>query len=379
MITNFEITNFKSLADISLSLTNLNVITGINGMGKSSLIQALLLLRQSYVPFGIRRGIPLKGHLTGNLGDFNDVLFRNSQNDKIAFKIQNAEKKYVWEFEKGDIKDMLQGNLPKDIDGTIPLFADNKFQYISAGRITPTSVFSKSGEALAFKQFGISGEYAIQYLFEKGTDDALFSEIFFENNNSGPPKPLPLINQVDYWLKYITPNVSLDIFPKSSTEYELRYKFLNGDKGASSFSAINSAFGLTFSLPIITALLAAQKGDLIILENPESDLHPKAQSIIGQLLGKAAAAGIQIIVETHSDHILNGICVAIHKGQIKNDLVKFYYFHKRDNQLQTNKYEVPINENGRIDDRNLREIGVEGFLDQANKDLGTILFTPSNG
>ena len=380
MITKLHIQNFKSLSDISLSLKDLNVITGVNGMGKSTFIQTLLLLRQAYLPNGIGRGIPLKGILTGNLGGFNDVLFRNAQSDKIIFQMECFGNEYIWEFEKGEIEDMLIGKIPLMIDKNISLFCDNKFQYISAGRITPSSSFSKSGESLIYKQFGINGEYAIQYLFEKGTEEfALFSDENFIDQHDGKIKPLPLINQVNYWLKFISPNVSLDIRPKSSTEYELRYQFVNGDKGFASYSAINSAFGLTFALPIITAILASKPGDLLILENPESDLHPKAQSIIGQLMARAATAGVQIIVETHSDHILNGICVAINKRQLKYDHTKFYYFNKKDNELNTTKYEVEIKSNGRMDDRNLRELGIAGFFDQAHKDLETILFKPPVG
>jgi predicted ATPase len=376
MITNIKINNFKSLSDISLSFKNLNVLTGINGMGKSTLIQVLLLLRQSYVPHGIGRGINLKGVLTGNLGGFSDVLYRNAQKDDIIFNIETDGIQYVWEIEKGPIDDLLQGKFPQRIDSNIPLFCDNKFQYISAGRITPTSVFTKSGEALAYKQFGINGEFAIQYLFEKGTEEfALFSDAYDQHTL----EPLPLINQVDHWLKFIAPNVSLDIRSKSSKEYDLQYQFLNGEKGFMSFSAANSAFGLTFSLPIITSILASKPGDLLIMENPESDLHPHAQSIIGQLMARAASAGVQIIVETHSDHILNGICVAIHKGLLKNELTKFYYFNKKENETQSKIYDVEIKSNGRIDDRHLREIGVEGFYDQSNKDLETLLFTPSKG
>ena len=371
MITKLHIQNFKSLSNISLSLKNLNVITGMNGMGKSTLIQTMLLLRQAYLPNGIGRGIPLKGILTGNLGGFNDVLFRNSQDDKITFKIEISGNEYIWEFEKGEIDDMLIGNTPLMIDKNISLFCDNKFQYISAGRITPNSSFSKSGEALAYKQFGSNGEYAIQYLFEKGTDEfALFSD----DKDSYTGEALPLINQVNYWLKFISPNVSLDIKPKSNTEYELRYQIPNAENGFVSYSAINSAFGLTFALPIITAILASKPGDLLILENPESDLHPSAQSIIGKLMARAANAGVQIIVETHSDHILNGICVAINEGHINNELAKFYYFHKKFNEFHTTCYDISIKENGRIDDRNLREIGIGGFFDQASKDLETILF-----
>jgi predicted ATPase len=373
MITKINIKNFKSLEAIELSLSNLNILTGVNGMGKSTLIQVLLLLRQSIASSNLfTKGINLKGPLTGNLGGFSDVLYKNALDDKIIFSIESDGEKLIWECEKGPFTEILQ-TLPPSLNKNIPLFSENKFQYISAGRITPHSSFSKFGETLEYKQFGINGEYAIQYLFEKGTEEALIADSKDEQTG----KPLPLINQVDFWLKNISPNVSLDIKLKSSNEYELRYKFPNKDKGSNSFSAANSAFGLTFSLPIITALLAAQPGDLLVLENPENDLHPQAQSMLGQLMAKVASAGVQIIVETHSDHIINGICLAVHDKLIRSELTKVYFFNRRNMETSSTVYGVKIKANGRIDDSILIDNGVEGFNDQANKDLKQILFNSS--
>lgn len=370
MITKIKIKNFKSLEAVELSLSNLNILTGVNGMGKSTLIQVLLLLRQAAAPSNLfSRGIYLNGPLTGNLGNFNDVLYKNSQVDKITFGFDFNGDELLWQCEKGPFSEILQ-TLPLKVDKNIPLFSDRKFQYIGAGRITPNTLFSKSDEALAYKQFGIKGEYTIQYLFERGIDEALIADSKDEDSN----KPLPLINQVEYWLKKISPDVSLDIQLKSSNEYELRYKYPNKGQGFNSFSATNSAFGLTFSLPIITALLASQPGDLLILENPENDLHPQAQSVLGQLMAKVASAGVQIIVETHSDHIINGICLAVHDGLVKSEMTKTYFFHRRKNETASKVFEVEIKSNGRLDDNNLTENGVEGFNDQASKDLKQIIF-----
>lgn len=372
MITNIQISNFKSLEKISLPITHLNCITGVNGMGKSTLIQTLLLLRQAYVPHGIGRGVQLKGELTGNLGEFKDVLSRHADKNEISFVIEFDTKEYSWIFEKGSINDLLQGVFPIDIPDKTALFSESNFQYIGASRISPSSLFSKSGENLEFKQFGNNGEFAIQYLYEKGAEEmAIVADVFDKHTG----KELPLINQVNYWIKNITPNIELDIRLKSNTEYELRYKHLDNLNIFTSFSANNSPFGLTFALPIVTALLAAKKGDLIILENPESDLHPRAQSMLGQLIARVAAAEVQIIVETHSDHIINGICVAIHKGILKNDLTNFFYFSKPESSLISKIYSIPVKPNGRIDNKHLRDSGIDGFFDQANKDYETILFS----
>ncbi|WP_180834594.1 AAA family ATPase, partial [Vibrio parahaemolyticus] len=63
-------------------------------------------------------------------------------------------------------------------------------------------------------------------------------------------------------------------------------------------------------LPIVLALLVTKPGGLVIIENPEAHLHPKGQSYLGRLIQRTAEAGVQVIIETHSDHLLNGIRVA---------------------------------------------------------------------
>lgn len=80
-----------------------------------------------------------------------------------------------------------------------------------------------------------------------------------------------------------------------------------GNIGADYFTAQNVGFGISYVLPIVLALVKAKKGELIILENPEAHLHPRGQRKMGELIARAAQGGVQVIVETHSDHILNGI------------------------------------------------------------------------
>ncbi|MDN3683533.1 DUF3696 domain-containing protein [Vibrio sinaloensis] len=89
-------------------------------------------------------------------------------------------------------------------------------------------------------------------------------------------------------------------------------------------------FGLTQILPIVVAALAAKKDDLLIIENPEVHLHPAGQSMMGQFLGTVASAGVQIIVETHSDHLLNGVRRAVKSRSLHPDKVNIHYFQPRD-------------------------------------------------
>jgi predicted ATPase len=122
------------------------------------------------------------------------------------------------------------------------------------------------------------------------------------------------------------------------------------DNAQESYSPLNVGFGLSYTAPIILALLTAKRGDMVILENPEAHLHPMGQRKMGELMAKAAMDGIQVVVETHSDHLLNGIRLAVKKGELDKDIVRLNYFfaEKTDGQYKHTKSSPEILEDGRL-------------------------------
>ncbi|HND20426.1 MAG TPA: AAA family ATPase, partial [Acidobacteriota bacterium] len=89
----------------------------------------------------------------------------------------------------------------------------------------------------------------------------------------------------------------------------------------------NMGFGVSYTLPIIVAGLLARPGHMLVVENPEAHLHPQGQSRIGRFLALLAAKGVQVLIETHSDHVLNGIRLAAtdeHPLQPENVLIHFF-------------------------------------------------------
>jgi len=89
-----------------------------------------------------------------------------------------------------------------------------------------------------------------------------------------------------------------------------------------------SGFGLSYTLPVITALLVGTliPNSLVIIENPEAHLHPRGQTEIARLIALCAQVGTQIIIETHSDHLFDGIRIAAKNkpgfcGKCSNTLV----------------------------------------------------------
>src|SRR5438046_1441121 len=86
---------------------------------------------------------------------------------------------------------------------------------------------------------------------------------------------------------------------------------------SSEYRPTNVGFGITYALPIVVSILSARPGSLVIIENPEAHLHPRGQVRMGELLSLASTAGIQVLIETHSDHVLNGIRLAVRAKKAK--------------------------------------------------------------
>ena len=86
MIREVRIHNFKCFNQIILEMKNVNILTGINGMGKSTIIQSLLLLRQSYLKYNNMNGLYLNGRYV-ELGNAQDVLYEKAQEEIIGFRI----------------------------------------------------------------------------------------------------------------------------------------------------------------------------------------------------------------------------------------------------------------------------------------------------
>ena len=129
---------------------------------------------------------------------------------------------------------------------------------------------------------------------------------------------------------------------------------------------MHTGFGITQVLPIVVAALSARQNDLLLIENPEVHLHPAGQALMGEFLAEVAVAGVQVILETHSDHVLNGVRRAVKSGTLPPDDVALHFFRPRQDAEQEGIAQVQtplIDGDGNIDD------WPEGFFDQFDKDM----------
>lgn len=356
MIREVRLKNFKCFSKLELELKELNLFSGINSMGKSTTIQAFLLLRQAFENDALKKGLYLNGEYI-SIGTGKDLLYLNAEKEEIEIILESDEGKFEGRYEYLPSADYLT-NTNKSAIKKLSLFGDG-FEYVSADRLGPQLSYDKSYyEVHEKKRMGFRGEYAVHFLYDN-QKEKLANRCALHPSESYPS----LLSQTEAWMSEITPGIrlSFDDYDKAN-KVSMRVRQMNKDElSADYFSLKNVGFGITCILPIVLSLLKAKKGDLLIIENPEAHLHPRGQRKMGELIARVAQGGVQLIVETHSDHLLNGIRLSVKNKYIEQDKVQINFFQ---NNKDTGKKEVMnpiILEDGRISS------WPDGFFDEWDK------------
>jgi len=382
VLKRIHLENFKASRDVNVRLAPLTVLSGLNSSGKSTLLQALAILRQSYGLDGQTSGLRLSGDLL-QLGQFRDVLSQGAEGDAIiTISVIEGDLDCSW-ISRGEPD---YDELPFDeapLRSHLPKFITSQyFQFLQANRIVPQTLYPQvSHQARATDFLGPRGEFTVGFLSNAKTQNRKvstrrmapktgfgFTDDLFEKVS--PTEGL--LDQVAGWLQQLSPGVRLDPTAlKGTDEVLLQFQYLGKSKEAGltsdKYRPTNVGFGLTYNLPILVACLAAPAGGLLLLENPEAHLHPRGQAALGELISRCAGDGVQVIVETHSDHLLNGIRLAVKRKIINVADVVLHYFQR---SVETG--EAFVQSPAIFDDGKLSN-WPEGFFDQWDKDVDALL------
>lgn len=352
-----NIHNFKCFVDQNIELNNLTVFVGVNGAGKSTVIQALLLLRSSLLAAGDKE-IALDGIFGLDLGTSSSIVNQNSEDNYIALSAKSESGGSIFFNYMADIKeDRLSLSVADMEDTALECLSVglNEFHYINAERIGPR--ISSPLTCMKYQDVGTFGQNVAQVIAYDGGRTKVDVSRMFENTEN------PNIEfQVNAWLSYIMPGVRVSANMDLST-LSAQIRVSNDFTMINPALATNFGFGVSYSLPIVVQALIAQKGSLMIVENPEAHLHPAAQSAMGIFLAKMAYAGVRILIETHSDHVINGIQNFVAQNKMWHTEVTINHFSVNHDNNRPKVMSISF------DDKANYTNWPDGFMDQNQKDF----------
>lgn len=364
MITEVSLERFKCFKTLeSIELSRINLFAGSNGRGKSSFLQALLLIAQSMDAERRLNHIEINGKFV-ELGTFKDIISRgaSTQSVNITFKTDDKEenevklvmapydkkpqwcklariglpggKELVEEIGSATGEDVSKKPKTLGATSTVAGFAQlHNVYYISADRKGPID-FAKQNDNREDNQIGIHGEYVINLLAHKGSG---------------------FISKVSNAISEILLGATVSV---QETETDYLRLTIDSSNNSDGFRPSNVGFGYSYILPIVTTILFAEEGAKIFIENPEAHLHPGAQSRLTEFLIKhAKEKKLQLYVETHSDHVINCLRIAVSKELIhRSDAKIIYLSRKEDNTPKVSQ--ISIDSHGNLSDY------PDGFMDE---------------
>lgn len=322
MINEITLIGFKSFLNRTIRLNQLTVLTGLNSSGKSSIIQALLMLEKAH------RGdnsILLEGH-----GSVEEI--RNTYHNKdLQISILNEfDQPFVVDIAVGESEGKTYARQFKEE------FIFPEIIYISANRFGPKTSVPIYNDSLKRNRIGPNGENLFQFI--RSFEDKVLNPKLVHPKSEGET----LEYNIRGWLNVISPNIKFryEINKNSDTSYSL----------FNEHRATNVGFGLSYSLSVIASLLIGTliPNCLVIIENPEAHLHPRGQTELAKLITLCTEAGSQIIIETHSDHIFDGIRIGAKEAEGFSRLVQLHWFELNENQI-TEVASPTLESDGRLD------------------------------
>lgn len=373
MITQIDLELFKCFQLLKLPIAPLTLLSGMNASGKSTVLQALVLLHQTILEHEWSTRLQLDSTEL-QLGNVTDVVDKVYGRRSFGIGLVDATCSVRWRFDYGEHKqdmsvavttvdvgageltspERLRFLMPEPGTPALSGLANRlrRLSYITAERVGPRETYQLQDPS-ATQVVGPRGENAVGLLHLRRDEQVLASIA----KDSDPPT---LFKQVESRMNQFFPGVVLRVEQVPQTN--IVTMGLRTSDATDFHRPCNVGFGLTQVLPVVVAALSAKAEDLLLIENPEVHLHPAGQALMGRFLAEIAAGGIQVLVETHSDHVLNGIRRAVKSKIIGEQHVALHFFRPRDTTGE--QVTTPIlDASGNIDR------WPDGFFDQFDKDI----------
>ena len=382
MFSHISLAGYKSFKQkVDAELKPLTILAGANSSGKSSLIQPLLLFKQTLLT-GSDPG-PLRLDGPNVIFSRSDQLFWHAPNEETnRFEVEIAI------HHKPDIKVSVVFQKRKEprglpaiqIESTRWLINDEMYEFFKKRKVSSELyeqvkkvikelfLYESNIEIDIVRQrcfligiVKIGGAELIRLPFQLSiVEDHLKKIIHVPGLRGNPERTYPVraignefpglfqdyvASIIAYWQRQRKDKLAklnefllrtgltwkVRAYQKSDTEVEIQVGRTNRSLRGGAKDLVNIAdvgFGVSQSLPILVALLAATPGQLVYIEQPEIHLHPEAQVILAELISETVMNGIQVIVETHSHLLLMAFQRAILKKILPVDKAILHWFNR---------------------------------------------------
>ena len=354
MIHELKLQNFKCFNDHKVKLRNFTILAGANASGKSSIMQALLLYFYAHQNNNIEI-IDTNACLHIDIGSPKELISQNLCGDEPYLKI-----KTVADFGNEEIHlEVLDPGLALTIRFREMICDKSIFmQYLNAERIGPRLI-----NQVAISQNGVSvnGENAAYMMEYADRNNFKINGKLVDDED----KSMKFSYQVEKWMSVILGDLQINVetdYSKSMTE--VKYK-----NEVTDYAVVPplTGFGISYILPIVVAGLYCsiqKKPSILLVENPEAHLHPYAQSNIGKFLAILSECGVQVVLETHSDHVIDGARLQMMHDKHTDEMI-INYFENINHHALIN--EIQVLDNGDLSS------WPKGFFDQKQKDLRELM------
>ena len=422
MIENVSVKNFKSLKDATVPFGLITVLVGLNGSGKSSLLQALMLLKQSLGQGALRLDGPFVA-----LGSYADLVNGHNANDELRFAVRGMARS-----EKGvalRVKDFSfvysivfdqvgmrqhEGLVLRDAQVLLRGFWDRNQQ----SNIAEGSLGTPEGIQLAFQPQPGIGYALVGYPTEIPKDKYRVAEevraavneltqasstainnVFLVPAVRGVDRPdVDLIDapvndfitvkgsdaqasNLASTLGY-TPELAdrVSTLTNGIAKVSIRQRLVPNKRTSiealeQTFSSnlVNQGSGINQLVFSLSQLSRAPPGSLVGIEEPELHLHPRAQSqLVDALVNVAKSENKQVVLTTHSEHILFRLLTKVAMRDLETDQLQVVRFDKKD---ETTSVPTPL----KVDSKGRLEGGLPGFFEEDIKEFQEYLDALSKG
>ena len=357
MLQRVQIKNFKCLQNHEFELKPLTILAGANGSGKSSLIQAILLFQACYKAAAGDGIINMEKVFSQNIGAVSQLISQNFLDAQEALIITDIEQYSACLLLAldGNKKQRLaaSGNIKKIPQSSFPIF-----QYLNAERLGPRLNTGIGDSDSLISPNGENAAYLVDLADQEGYK--VSSDLLREG------EPIKFSYQVEKYLSAIMGDIRL--YYEADYDSAAIKTMLQTSAAERPVTPPLTGFGYSYAFPIVVAGLLCScdrfPNMALIVENPEAHLHPSAQSNMGKFLALIAGCGVQVIVETHSEHIIDGARLQL-AHEKKTDCMRVHFFSY--DEQGTSVKQINVNQRGELTS------WPKGFFDQKQKDLRELL------